>query len=68
MGLDGFRLQNYIWPMRKPDAEKTREYRERQKAEGWVRLEMYVPRHLRDLIRAVVAAVVEAMERKGDES
>lgn len=43
-----------------------RDYRERQKAEGWVRLEMYVPRHLRNTLKAVVAAVIEAMERKGD--
>lgn len=54
--------------MPKPATDKTREYRERQKAEGWVRLEMYVPKHLRDLIKAVVAAVIEAMERKGDKS
>lgn len=52
--------------MRKSDTDKVRDYRERQKAEGWVRLEMYVPKHLRETLKAVAAAVIEAMERKGD--
>ena len=54
--------------MSKSGSEKVREHRERQKAEGKVRLEMWVPRHLQDMIRAIVAAVVSAVERKGDES
>lgn len=51
--------------MPKPATDKTREYRERQKAEGKARLEMYVPKHLRDMIKAIVEAVVKAMEGKG---
>lgn len=50
--------------MRKADADKTREYRERQKAEGKARLEMYAPKHLHDMIKAIVEAVVKAMEGK----
>lgn len=52
--------------MRKSDTDKVRDYRERQKAEGWVRLEMYVPKHLRAAIRKVALALVEALEQKGD--
>ena len=54
--------------MPKPATDRTREFRDRQKAEGNVRLEMWVPRHLQDMIKAIVAAVISAVERKGDES
>ena len=54
--------------MSKSGSEKVREHRERQKADGKVRLEMWAPRHLQDMIKAIVAAVVAAVERKGDES
>ena len=53
--------------MAKTPTEKTREYRERLKADGWVRMEMHVPWQLRGRIAHMVTEIIAKWKRERGE-